>query len=115
MTIGDTSVRPDGSVERVISETPIRNYCIETPEQEAARVKKGLPPPMYGYIAVKVETIQAAERQELDAKTLLKMSKEKRQAHYQAVLVKSGQAAVDKLLNEVKKQRRLEKSKALTI
>ena len=36
MTIGDTSVRPDGSVERVISETPIRNYCIETPEQEAA-------------------------------------------------------------------------------
>jgi hypothetical protein len=55
MTIGDIRILSDGSKETVISETPIKNYVIESPDQEKARVKKGLPAPMYSYVAVKVE------------------------------------------------------------
>jgi hypothetical protein len=53
--IGDIRILSDGRKEIVISETLINNHCQESHEQEKARVKKGLPAPMYSYIAVKVE------------------------------------------------------------
>lgn len=53
--IGDIRQLPNGFTEEVISETAITGYMNETPEQEKERVKKGLPYPTYGYIAVRVE------------------------------------------------------------
>lgn len=53
--IGDIQQLPNGFIEEVISETAITGYVEETPQQEKERVRKGLPCPTYGYIAVKVE------------------------------------------------------------
>ncbi len=107
MAVGDISTRPNGTFEKVISETPIRNYCYETPEQEKARIKKGLPPPMYGYTAVKTEEVKGQAKNESEVNRLLKMSKEKRQEYYQDVLKKHGREVANELIAEVKKQRRL--------
>jgi hypothetical protein len=57
--IGDTRILSDGSIEKVIAETLIQNYCYETKDEEKARVKKGLPAPMYSYTAVKVKRVKA--------------------------------------------------------
>jgi hypothetical protein len=52
MAVGDTMILSDGRIEEVISETVITGYVEESKEEEKLRMKKGLPLPMYSYVAV---------------------------------------------------------------
>lgn len=117
MSIGDERILENGRIERVVSETPIKNYCTETPEQEKARIKKGLPAPVYSYIAVKteIETTSGKKAREKEAKDLLKMSDEKRRKYYERILPKLGKDGVNELIAEVKKQRRLSQQKEMAL
>jgi len=54
-------------------------------------------------------------RRECEARHVLKMSDDKRQEYYKGVQAKRGQKGIDELLTEVKKQRRLENSKDLSL
>lgn len=56
--IGDLIERGDGRVERVIYEGMVNRGMIETPEEEAARVKKKLPMPMISYMVVRTEEVK---------------------------------------------------------
>ncbi len=120
--VGDEKILPNGKIEKVLSETLIRNHCQETKEQEKERIKKGLPAPMYGYTAVKTEELDGAqvkgspaEKLKKEAKHVLNMGYQERQTYYQSIAAKSGKSEVHALIAEVKKQRSLANSQAVTL
>lgn len=62
--IGDTRLLSDGRTEAVIEEKMITGYMHLTKEQEAERVKKGLPLQTYSYMAVRVNVQRRAKEGE---------------------------------------------------
>ncbi len=122
MSVGDEKILPNGKIEKVLSETLIRNHCQESPEQEKARIKKGLPAPMYGYTAVKTEELNGAqvkgspkEKLRKEAKYVMNMPHQERQRYYKKMSEKCSKDEVYALIAEVKKQRSLANSQAVTL
>ena len=63
----------------------------------------------------KIDNNSEQHRRECEARHVLKQSDDQRQEYYKGVQSKRGQKGIDDLLNEVKKQMRLENSKDLSI